>query len=255
MAAKAVALLVIVGAGALGLALFLVPDRMAGALGLEGLDSFAYRSGGAAFLGYAVAFILGWNEPLNALRILWLATIGGAAATVIAALVALAGGHGAGAGLVLPLILIGAITIAALSAYVVGRPTVLPAPTGRRFKPWFIAFLAWGVIAAALFGLGGLVLGATFGSISGFAGTDDTVYRLAGAATVGILVGSALALRTQDWAMVRLPVLLGFVTNVLSLIGGLIVVAAGGAPIVLWLIIGAATFNVVGLGLALTGRH
>jgi hypothetical protein len=45
--------LTIVGAGALGLALFVAPDRVADALQLDGRDPFAYRSGGAAFLGYA----------------------------------------------------------------------------------------------------------------------------------------------------------------------------------------------------------
>ena len=99
------------------------------------------------------------------------------------------------------------------------------------------------------------MLGSVFGGLAGMAGTDDVVYRLAGAATIGILVGSALALRTQSWQLVRLPVLLAFVTNVLSLVGGITVVAKGDAPIVLWLIAGAAFFNVAGLGIALSGRR
>jgi hypothetical protein len=246
--------LTIGGAGILGLALFLMPDRVAGALQLPGLDTFAYRSGGAAFLGYAAAFVLGWNAAPTKLHILWLEAIVGASATAVAALLALLGGHGSGP--VVPLILAGAITIAALAGYqVVGQGPLLPAPTGRRFAPWFIAFLGWGVLAAALFGIGGLALGSTFGSLAGFAGTDDAVYRLAGAATIGILVGSALSLRSQDWDLVRLPVMLGFVTNVLSLVGGIVVIASGNAPIMLWLIAAAALFNIVGLGLALAGRR
>jgi hypothetical protein len=245
--------LTIGGAGILGLALFLMPDRVAGALQLPGLDTFAYRSGGAAFLGYAAAFILGWNAAPTKLRILWLETIVGASATAVAAFLALLGGHGSG--LVVPLIL-GAIAIAALAGYqVLGQGPLLPAPTVRRFAPWFIAFLGWGVVAAALFGIGGLALGSTFGNLARFAGTDDAVYRLAGAATVGILVGSALSLRSQDWDLVRLPVMLGFVTNVLSLVGGIVVIASGNAPIMLWLIAGAALFNIAGLGFALAGRR
>lgn len=158
--------------------------------------------------------------------------------------------------MVVPLILAGALVVAATAGYVMARAGVaLPERTGRRFAPWFVAFLGWGVIASALFGLGGLVLGSTFGSVAGFPGGDDHVYRLAGAATVGILVGSALALRTQDWEVVRLPVLMSFVTNVLTLVGGAIYISQGGVPLVAYLIAGAASFNVAGLGLALSGRR
>jgi hypothetical protein len=245
--------LIIALAGLLGVALFAVPDRMAAALGLAGTDEFAYRSGGAAFLGYAVAFAFGWNAAAGTLRVLWLATLGAAAVTVVAGLVAFAAGHTGG--ILVPLIVLGAIAVAAVAWYEVVPGPVLPRATGRQFTPWFVAFLGWGVIASALFGIGGLVLGSTFGSIAGFAGGDDPVYRFAGAATIGILVASILALRTQDWSLIRLPVLMSFVTNVVTLLGGALYISHGGVPPVAYLIAAAAIFNIGGLGLALTGRR
>jgi len=240
--------------GLLGFGLFLVPHRMAAALNSAGSDPFAFRSGGAAFIGYAAAFALAWTRPRAEAQILWLATAVGGLATALAAVIALLVGDGGG--IMLPLILVGGLVVAAAGWYESrGWPQMLPFSTGRRFATWFVAFLGWGVIASALFGLGGIVLGSVFGSLAGFPGHDDAVYRIAGAATVGILAGTLLSLRTQDWTLVRLPIVLGFVTNVFSLIGGLIVLAAGGSPIMLVLIIGAAIFNVIGLGLALAGRR
>jgi hypothetical protein len=251
---RALAVVVVLLTGLLGFGLFLVPDRMAAALNSAGTDPFAFRSGGAAFIGYAAAFALAWTRPRAEAQILWLATLVGGIATVAAGLITIALGNGGG--VVFPAILAGGVVVALAAQYELrGWRGLLPDATGRRFARWFVYFLGWGVIAAALFGIGGLVLGSVFGSLSGFAGNDDVVYRIAGAATVGILAGTLLSLRTQSWELVRLPVVLGFVTNVFSLMGGLIVLAAGGAPIMLVLIVGAAIFNVIGLGLALAGRH
>jgi hypothetical protein len=246
-------LILIALAGVFGLFLFVFPDRAAAAFALSGSDEFAYRSGGAAFLGYAVAFAAGWTASTQMLRILWLATLGAAVATALAALIALATGH---SGFALLLVLAGAVIAAAVSGYstFASRP-VLPAPTERRFSTWFVAFLAWGIIASALFGIGGLVLGSTFGSLLGFPGGDDPVYRFAGGATIGILVGTILALRTQDWEQLRLPVLVSFVTNVVTLIGGVLYIGHGAVPPVAFLVAGAAIFNIAGLGLALAGRR
>jgi hypothetical protein len=60
-----------------------------------------------------------------------------------------------------------------------------------------------------------------------------------------------LTLRSRNWEEIRLVARLGFVTNLLTLISVPIVVAAGGAPTLIWLIGAAAAFNVAGLGLAL----
>jgi hypothetical protein len=247
--------LVVIGIfGAVGLAMVLVPGEFAGYLGSAGTDEFAYRSGGAAFLGYAVAFAIAWSDTAASLRILWLATIAAAGAVVVAALIAIA--LGGQASMVLLLVALGAALVGAIGfAGLRGGGAVLPASSGQRFATWFVAFLGWGVIASALFGLGGLILGSIFGTLTGFPGGDDTMYRLAGAATVGILVGTVLALRTQDWSLVRRPVLMSFATNLLTLIGGLIYIGHGGVPVAAYLIAAAAVFNVAGLGLAISGRR
>jgi hypothetical protein len=241
--------LTIVLAGALGLALYVVPDRAASSLGLEGHDRFAYGAGGAAFLGYAAALLSGWRSPSRGLRILLPAVTGAALATVVAGLIAFAGGYG---GTTMGLILAGAVAIAlAAGSAALKLRTESPDGAERNIATWLVAFFGWGVVASALFGLGGLLLGGTFGTLTGAQGTDDPAYRLAGAATIGILVGSVLTLRSRNWEEIRLVARLGFVTNLLTLISVPIVVAAGGAPTLIWLIGAAAAFNVVGLGLAL----
>jgi hypothetical protein len=246
---RAVATPIIVLGGALGLILYLVPDRAASLLGLEGLDRFAYGPGGAAFLGYAVALLSGWNAPARAWRIILPAATGAAIATAIAALISFAGGHG---GTAMAAVLAVAIVVAVAAGSAAAAMGVASFDAGERdIARWLVAFFGWGVVASGLFGLGGLLLGGTFGALTGAHGTDDPVYRLAGAATIGILVGSVLTLRSRNWGEIRLVAILGFVTNLLTLISVPIVVIGGGAPTLIWLIGAAAAFNVVGLGLAL----
>jgi hypothetical protein len=239
----------IVFSAVLGVALYALSDRVAAALGAEGRDGFAYRAGGAAFLGYAVALVLGWGAEARALRILLPASVGAAVATAVAAAIAVVGGHSGTAPL---LILGGAVVSAVLVGYGPQRRIASSTDGGTPDIPsWLVAFFVWGVVASALFGLGGLLLGSTFGTLTGAHGTDDVVYRLAGAATMGIFVGSLLTLRSRNWREIRLVAVLGFVTNLLTLIGVPIVVAGGDPPALIWLIGAAAAFNVGGLGLAL----
>jgi hypothetical protein len=253
MAERSGAAAAIILSGLLGLALYAVPDRFAATLGLEGHDGFAYRAGGAAFVGYAVALLSGWTGDARSLRLIMPATLGATVATAVAGGIALAGGHG---GTAMAAIVFGSVAVAVLVGYPVLRRGV-PGPLGptapeRDIAPWLVAFFVWGTVASALFGLGGLLLGGTFGLLTGAAGMDDPVYRLAGAATIGILVGSLLTLRSRNWHEIRLVSRLGFVTNLLTLIGVPLVVATGtGAPSLVWLIGAAAAFNTGGLGLAL----
>ena len=252
MSQRLAASVVVVLFGALGLAMFAVPDRVAGAFGLPGTDEFAYRSGGAAFLGYAIAFLYGWASDEGSRRILWLATYVAAVATAIAAVVGYLGQPSAAGAVVFA----GALIASVATGWAANRSRPrAPERTARTFATWFQAFIGWGVVASVIFGLGGFVLGSTFGKLLGFMGTDDPIYRLAGAATIGILVGSLLALRTQDWHQVRLPVVVSFATNVLTLVAGALLISHGAVPLAAYAIAAAALFNVVGLGLALAGRH
>jgi len=86
-------LVVIALSGVLGLVLFALPDQVASALGLAATDEFAYRSGGAAFLGYAVAFAAGWQVSPRALSIIWPATLGSGLGTALAAAITLVAGR------------------------------------------------------------------------------------------------------------------------------------------------------------------
>jgi hypothetical protein len=243
-------------AGALGLALMLAPDRVAAALGASGRDQFAYLAGGSAFFGYAAAIAWIWARAGTGGTWTLLVAITAAAIAVIAGcLVAIARGENSTA---LLLILAGGVVTTVAGGLAIravddsdGPGARGPAASDADIAPWFVAFLVWGVAASAIFGVGGLVLGATFGQLTGAAAVDDTIYRLAGAGTIGVLAGSLLSVRSRRWSAIEPIVVLGLATNALTLVGALIVLAGRDAPTLLWLIAAAAAFNVAGLGAAL----
>jgi len=109
---------------------------------------------------------------------------------------------------------------------------------------------AIGVAAAAVFGLGPLILGGGFGTIVGATGNDPFVYRQAGAATLGAAVGGALVLRRRGWAEARLPALMALTFNGLSLVAAVIQLTSAATPVA-WLILAAAGLTTVGMGAAL----
>lgn len=239
-----------VGAGGMGLLLF-AATVVSGLLTYLSTDVFALQTGGAAFLGFAVA--MGMEATANRpTRIVLAGGVAAALGTALGAAIALLGPTGGKLGLSA---LVAGVGIAWMLGYLLLR-SVRTAPTddpliGR----WFTGFLVWGSVASALFGFGGLLLGGTFGKLFGFAGTYDLLYRLAGGVTLGIFVGSVLSVRSRAWLEVRPLVVVGFITNLLTLLGGLADASHGGnAAVGVLLICAAAGFNTIGLGLGLLRR-
>src|SRR5436309_15224033 len=89
--------------------------------------------------------------------------------------------------------------------------------------------LSLALAGGAVFGLAALLIPVPLAALAGYPGNDHYIYRLAGAATLGYAVALGLALRSDEWAPVRLVVLavLGF--NLASLYACGVELAGGNA--------------------------
>jgi hypothetical protein len=116
-------------------------------------------------------------------------------------------------------------------------------------QPWFVGLLAIGTLSALGLGLAALLLDGELGRILGYRGTDEFIYRQAGA-TLGQGMCGLLALRSRGWSDVRLPIVGAFVFNTVAAVAAVVEVAGGGPPIA-WVILVVAGMVAVGAFLAL----
>jgi hypothetical protein len=112
-------------------------------------------------------------------------------------------------------------------------------PRDDRLFSWLLVLL---VVAGGFFGLAPLLAPALFASVTGFAGTDVFLYRLAGAATFGYAVGLAAGFRV-DWDAIRIPIASTFAFNVASIFACLIAIAAGPQPVVYVILAASVLFT------------
>jgi hypothetical protein len=247
--------LLILACGFLGLACTIAPATFASLAGFAGTDVFAYRLAGAALFAYAAGLTAGSRASWAELRIPIASTFAFGAATMLACLVSLVSG---GAQLTVVLILALAIAFTAFAGRVLREPPIAAAGKARAelerpIAPWVIGLFTVGVAAAAVFGLGPLLLGGEFGKLVGATGDDPFVYRFAGAATFGAAAGGVLVLQSRRWSAARLPALMAVTFNGLSVIAAIIEILGDGAPVA-YLILAAAGLTTVGMTLALYRR-
>lgn len=249
-------LLLLVAAGLVfGLGPVLVPVQFAQAVGLSGDDVFVYRLAGAATLGYGVALLLGYRDAWASIRILIAATAVFNACSLAACLLIIARGGAVPVvyiiALASTLFTIGTLALLVSPPSVHGEAT-RPMSIGRGpdVQPWFVGLLAIGTLSALGFGVAALLLDGELGRILGYRGTDELIYRQAGAATLGQGIGGLLALRSRRWSELRLAIVGAFVFNVVSVVAAVVELAGGGRPIA-WVILGAAALVALGTFLAL----
>jgi hypothetical protein len=246
-------LALLIAAGAVfGLAPFLAPASFASLTGFQGTDVFVYRLAGAATFGYAVGLAAGWRASWAELRVPIAATYVFNAASILACVLAIIGGE---AQPVVYLILVASIIFTAGTGVLLRRPPLGASGAERPeldhpMATWLVALFAIGVAAAAVFGLGSLVLGGSFGTIVGATGNDAFVYRQAGAATLGAAVGGVMVLMSRRWTAARLPALMALTFNGLSVIAAALQITSAGTP-VSYLILAAAGVTTIGMALAL----
>lgn len=249
-------LLLILAGFVFGLGPLVAPVQFATAFGFTGNDVFIYRLGGAGTLGYGVALLLGYRASWTSLRILVAATAVFNACSIAACAVIIAGGDAQ------PIVF---VIMAASVLFTVGTVLLLLSPPslhgeatrpmtiGSRpdVQPWFVALLAIGTLAALGFGICALVLGGELGRLLGYRGTDELIYRQAGAAALGQGIGGLIALRSRRWMEVRLAIVGAFIFNAAAVVAAILELLGGGQPVA-WLILGAAGLVAVGTGAALT---
>ena len=207
----------LVGSAALGLPLYVFARPFARVVDLRGDDAFIYNLAGAAMLGYAVALAFGVRTGLwRRIRFVVLATYAFVVLAFFAGLVGFI--SGATTGFVL-LTTLWAVIVGWLLAQILVARGRTPSE-GRDVATWVVVVLVLATASAAVFGLAPQVPG-PFAALMGYRGTDEYVYRLAGAACFGYAVMGVAELRALRWDDMRLA-------NVAALIfNGLAFVAAG----------------------------
>jgi hypothetical protein len=247
--------LLIVAGAFFGLASFIAPSTFASLFGFAGTDLFTYRLAGAATFAYAVGLVAGTRASWVELRIPIASTLVFNAASIFACLFAIVTG---GAQPIVFVILLASVLFAAGTWRLLQQPPLAVAGKARAelerpIATWLVGLYVIGVAAAAVFGLGPLLLGGQFGVLVGASGDDSFVYRQAGAATLGAAVGGILVLQARRWSAARLPTLMGVTFNGLSIIAAIVEIIRGGPPVA-WLILAAAGVTTVGMSLALARK-
>ena len=163
---------------------------------------------------------------------------------------------GGGAQPIVYLILLASVVFTVATGYFLARPPVFAEADPRAgddshgLAPWVTTLFAVGTLAAAFFGLAALIPAGAFGYAMGYSGTDDFVYRQAGAATLGAAVGGVLVLMSRRWESARIPTRMAVTFNAMSAVAAILEIANGGQPIA-WLILVAAGVVTVGASVAI----
>jgi hypothetical protein len=232
-----------------GLAFGVFPLLLGGAfgklLGFPGNDAFIHRLAGAATLGYAVALIMGLRQgDWTPLRLVVIATLAFNVASIYACLAQLMAGN---THLVIYLILGTSIAITAITAAMLNRRAGLERPAADT-SIWYTRFIVLGTVLSGIFGLMPLLIPVLGAQLLGFQGTDVFLIRQAGAASLGYAVMGVYGLRSRAWVELRLPLVMAIVFNGFSFLASVVALFSG-EPVLITLVIGAASLFVTIVGM------
>ena len=238
------------GSLALGLPLYVFPRPFARVADLAGDDLFIYELGGAAMLGYAVALGIGLRRGIwPPIRFVILGTYMFAAIAFLAGFVAFASNQITGFVVIFSLWAV--IVAYALAQILVAHRGSVAGP--RDVARWVAVVLALATVSAAVFGLGPQLPG-PFASFVGYKGTDEYVYRLAGAACFGYAAMGVQELRSLHWDDMKLPNVMALVFNGLAFLASVFEILAGRATLLVYLVALAAGFFTIAVTAILVRR-
>ena len=123
----------------------------------------------------------------------------------------------------------------------------------RDVAGWVAVVLALATLSAAVFGLGPQLPG-PFASLMGYKGSDEHVYRLAGAACFGYAAMGIQELRSLHWADLRLPNMMALVFNGLAFLASVFEILADRPTLLVYLVALAAGFFTVTIAAILARR-
>jgi len=237
-------LLPLAGGLVFGLFPLLLGGVFGAGLGFPGNDSFIYRLGGAATLGYAVALIMGLRQGDWApLRLVVIATLTFNLASIYACVVELMAGD---TNVMVYLILGTSIAITAITSWLLSRHSS-NMKMESDVSTWYIRFLTLGTVLSGAFGLLPLLIPVQGAQLLGFHGTDIFLIRQAGAASLGYAVMAYLGIRSGAWLEIRLGLVMALIFNGFSFIASVIALFSG-EPVLITVVIGAASLFVTIVG-------
>ena len=238
------------GSLALGLPLYVFPRPFAHFAGLSGDDTFIYELGGAAMVGYAVALALGVRNGLwSPIRFVVLGTYAFTVLVFLAGFVSFVSNQIAG---IVVVVSLWAVVVAwAVAQILVAHRGAVAGP--RNVATWVAVVLALATLSAAVFGLGPQAAG-PFASVMGYRGTDEYVYRLAGAACFGYAVIGIQELRSLHWDDMRLPNVMALVFNGLAFLASAFEILAGRTTLLAILVALAAGSFTVAISVVIARR-
>ena len=146
-------------------------------------------------IGYGVALALGVRNGLwSPIRFVVLGTYAFTVLVFLAGFVSFVSNQIAG---IVVVVSLWAVVVAwAVAQILVAHRGAVAGP--RNVATWVAVVLALATLSAAVFGLGPQAAG-PFASVMGYRGTDEYVYRLAGAACFGYAVIGIQELRSLHW--------------------------------------------------------
>ena len=238
------------GSLALGLPLYVFPRPFAHFAGLSGDDTFIYELGGAAMIGYGVALALGVRNGLwSPIRFVVLGTYAFTVLVFLAGFVSFVSNQIAG---IVVVVSLWAVVVAwAVAQILVAHRGAVAGP--RNVATWVAVVLALATLSAAVFGLGPQAAG-PFASVMGYRGTDEYVYRLAGAACFGYAVIGIQELRSLHWDDMRLPNVMALVFNGLAFLASAFEILAGRTTLLAVLVALAAGSFTVAISVVIARR-
>ena len=237
-------LLPLAGGLVFGLFPLLLGGAFGAAVGAPGKDSFIYRLGGAATLGYAVALIIGLRQGDWApLRLVVVAILAFNLASIYACVIELMAGN---TNILVYLILGTSIAITAISLWILNRHAG-SMQAESDVSTWYVRFLILGTVLSAVFGLMPLLIPVFGAQLLGFHGTDVFLIRQAGAASLGYAVMGVYGIRSGSWGELRLPLVMALIFNGFSFVASVIALFSG-EPVLISVVIGAASLFVTIVG-------
>lgn len=238
------------GSLALGLPLYVFPRPFAHFAGLSGDDTFIYELGGAAMVGYGVALALGVRNGLwSPIRFVVLGSYAFTVLVFLAGFVSFVSNQIAG---IVVVVSLWAVVVAwAVAQILVAHRGAVAGP--RNVATWAAVVLALATLSAAVFGLGPQAAG-PFASVMGYRGTDEYVYRLAGAACFGYAVIGIQELRSLHWDDMRLPNVMALVFNGLAFLASAFEILAGRTTLLAILVALAAGSFTVAISVVIARR-
>jgi hypothetical protein len=210
-----------------GLGPFLLPGPVAAVFGYTGHEPFYYQLAGAATIGYGLVAFFALRERTSwpAIKIPIAATFGFNLTAVLASAISLYRGDRQW---IVVFVVIAASVFTLLTGYWLWRNQGPDLPDQRPISGSFKVILVLATAAAAVFGLGPLLIPRTFASLGGLSTDDMWVLRLAGASTFGYAVAGVLEIRNARWAAIRLQVWAAIAFNGLSAVAAAIYLIRGG---------------------------